>query len=456
MHNTSIARYLLAACAAMSILAPARADQDSRYLDRKFDDGYDGRGFYDQAGRKQQDEGIQLGPRPFYLLEGMDEGKLKHRLLRCQNGPFYRTDFSIAHRGAALQFPEHTKESYTAGALQGAGIVECDVTFTKDGDLVCRHAQNDLHTTTDILVTPLAGKCIKPFTPATFDASGNRLTPASAECRASELTLDEFKSLRGKMDASNPSARTAEEFLGGTAPWRTDVYTGRGTLMTLRESIALNQKLGVKHTPELKGGEAVSIQAVFGSQEKYAQKLADELREAGVEPRDAWPQSFNVNDVLYWIENTGYGDQAVFLIDYDASSDKILLFDRDGRQIEGRREQLAFLTKLRKAKVRIVAPAMPALLTVDVNGRIVPSQLAKDLKALGFDIITWTFERSDLRRGASKAGFYYDFDAQGRAVQKDSDMYKALDVLAREVRILGIFSDWPATVTYYANCMGLK
>ena len=33
-------------------------------------------------------------------------------------------------------------------------------------------------------------------------------------------------------------------------------------------------------------------------------------------------------------------------------------------------------------------------------------------------------------------------------------MYKVLDVLAREVGILGIFSDWPATSTYYANCMG--
>lgn len=34
-------------------------------------------------------------------------------------------------------------------------------------------------------------------------------------------------------------------------------------------------------------------------------------------------------------------------------------------------------------------------------------------------------------------------------------MYLALDVLAKDVGILGIFSDWPATVTYYANCMGL-
>ena len=33
---------------------------------------------------------------------------------------------------------------------------------------------------------------------------------------------------------------------------------------------------------------------------------------------------------------------------------------------------------------------------------------------------------------------------------------KVLDVLARQVGILGIFSDWPATVTYYANCMDIK
>ena len=34
-------------------------------------------------------------------------------------------------------------------------------------------------------------------------------------------------------------------------------------------------------------------------------------------------------------------------------------------------------------------------------------------------------------------------------------MLVVLDVLARDVGIIGIFSDWPATVTYYANCFGL-
>lgn len=37
-----------------------------------------------------------------------------------------------------MQFPEHTLESYKAAALQGAGVIECDVTFTKDRELVCK------------------------------------------------------------------------------------------------------------------------------------------------------------------------------------------------------------------------------------------------------------------------------------------------------------------------------
>ena len=209
----------------------------------------------------------------------------------------------------------------------------------------------------------------------------------------------------------------------------------------------------MKHTPELKGGDPTRITNVFGSQAEYAQKFANELWEAGVKPRDVWPQSFSVEDVLYWIDNTTYGKQAVYLLDYNAIdpvNDIVIQSPYD------KMDRTEYFKMLKKRGVRIIAPAMPALLAVDNGGRIVPSRLAKDLKGMGFDIITWTFERSDLRQGASKAGFYYDFDPTGAAIKKDSDMYQALDVLAREVKILGIFSDWPATVTYYANCMGLK
>ena len=395
--------------------------------------------------KKQNDPSIQLGPRPFYLVEGMEAGKLKDRLMQCQDGPFYKTDFSIAHRGAAMQFPEHSDVSYMAGARMGAGIVECDVTFTQDGALVCRHSECDLHTTTNIVATDLNNKCTVPWT----GPVGSHPAP---QCCTSDLTLAEYKSLSAKMDASNPAATTATGYLGGTAAWRTDLYTGRANVVTFAESMALNQANGVKHTPELKGANYQDrINAIFGSQAQYAQKFADEMAAAGVKPHETWPQSFNVEDVLYWIDHTSYGKQAVYLLDYDANANDIVI-----QAPYNTMERMAYFKMLKQRGVRVIAPPVPALLAVDAGGKIVPSQLAKDLKSLDFGIITWTFERSDLRQGAAKAGYYYDFDPTGAAIKTDGDMYKALDVLAKDVKILGIFSDWPATVTYYANCMGLK
>jgi glycerophosphoryl diester phosphodiesterase len=377
---------------------------------------------------------VQVGDRPHYLVAGMDESRLKQRLQRCENGPFYKTDFSIGHRGAPLQFPEHTRESYEAAARQGAGIVECDVTFTKDGELVCRHAECDLHTTTNIVDTPLNAQCSVPW-------SGPGSSP---KCCASDLTLAQFQTLKGKMDAANPNATTARGYLGGTAAWRTDLYTGRGTLLTLRESIELNKKLGVKHTPELKSGDPQRLLTVFGGQENYAQKMIDEFKAAGVSPADVWPQSFDIRDVLYWISNEPrFGQQAVYLDDIDPSANQPRL-------------SMEELKQLKKRGVRIIAPPIPALLALDAADEIVPSQYALDIKSLGFDIIAWSFERGDLRGGGATGGFYSAFDPTNRALKKDSDMYKALDALARKVGVIGIFSDWPATVTYYANCMGLK
>src|SRR4029453_14100412 len=64
---------------------------------------------------------VQLGPRPFYLVDGMDSGVLKTKLSQCKAGPFHRADFSIGHRGAALQFPEQTKGSQKRGDGLGRG-----------------------------------------------------------------------------------------------------------------------------------------------------------------------------------------------------------------------------------------------------------------------------------------------------------------------------------------------
>jgi glycerophosphoryl diester phosphodiesterase len=111
---------------------------------------------------------LRPDPRPVALVAGLEDGPLKRQLAACTDDPVRRTSFSLGHRGAPLHYPEHTRESYVAAAAMGAGVIECDVTFTRDKQLVCRHAQDDLHTTTDILLTPLAARCAQPFRPAQF------------------------------------------------------------------------------------------------------------------------------------------------------------------------------------------------------------------------------------------------------------------------------------------------
>jgi glycerophosphoryl diester phosphodiesterase len=366
----------------------------------------------------------------------MDEGPLKRALQRCEDGPFRATDFSIGHRGAALQFPEHTRESYLAAARMGAGIIECDVTFTKDRQLVCRHAQCDLHTTTNVLAIPeLAAKCTQQFTPADPVAG----TPASATRCTSDFTLAEFKSLCGKMDAFNPNATTVEQYMNATPSFRTDLYSTCGTVLSHAESIQLIRSQGAKFTPELKAPEVPMPYEGDYTQEDYAQQMIDEYKAAGVSPRQVFAQSFGLADVLYWIAHEPrFGAQAVFL---DSRVDTP----------EGYAEAVAGMEALAAQGVQIVAPPTFALLALDASGRIVPSDYARAANAAGLDIITWTLERSGLL--VTGGGYYYQSITD--AIDNDGDMLRVLDVLAKQVGVRGVFSDWPATVTYYANCMGL-
>jgi len=384
---------------------------------------------------------IELGPRPAYLIDKMADSDLKATLAQCASTEPVRTMFSIGHRGAPMQFPEHTVEANKAAALMGAGILECDVTFTADKELVCRHAQNDLHTSTNILATDLASKCTAGFTPASGD------TRASAECRTSDITLAEFRTLNGKMDAANSRATDVAGYIDGTAGWRTDLYATTGTLMTHAESIELFRDLGAKFTPELKSASVEMPYDGF-SQADYAQKMVDEYKAAGVPASDVWVQSFNLDDVKYWIENEPeFGAQAVYLDDrYEA-------FDDDEGQIDPM-DAATFkptMQELADMGVNYIAPPTWMLVTLQ-DGQMVPSVYATEAKAAGLNIITWTLERSGPLAGGG--GWY--FQSVRDVIDTDGDVYELLHVLAQDVGVVGVFSDWPATVTYYASCMGLE
>ena len=231
--------------------------------------------------------------------------------------------------------------------------------------------------------------------------------------------------------------------MAGTADWRTDLYAASGTLMTHAESIALLDGLGVDFTPELKAPSVAMPYEGDYSQAKYAQALIDDYTAAGIDPARVFAQSFSLDDVLYWIaEAPKFGDQAVFL---------------DGRYGDNGFDHTnpaswsPGMDELAERGVNILAPPLWMLVGLNGDGEIVPSDYARAAKAAGLDLIAWTLERSGpLVNGG---GWFYQTIAG--ATDNDGVTYELLDVLARDVGVRGVFSDWPATTTYYANCMGL-
>jgi glycerophosphoryl diester phosphodiesterase len=246
------------------------------------------------------------------------------------------------------------------------------------------------------------------------------------------------------MDAADTSATTVEAYLAGTADFRTDLYSP-ATLMTHAESIALFRSLGTKFTPELKAPDVAMPYQGDYAQKDYAQALINAYKEAGIDPADVFPQSFNLEDVRYWIANEpAFGAQAVYLDDrYDTA---------DGFDANDPATWSPSMAELAGEGVHYIAPPMWVLVTLDDDQQIAPSPYAKAAREAGIDIITWTLERSGPLAGGG--GWYYQ--SVNDAIDQDGDMLEMLHILADQVGIKAIFSDWPATATYYANCMGLE
>jgi glycerophosphoryl diester phosphodiesterase len=285
--------------------------------------------------------------------------------------------------------------------------------------------------------------------PPAFDPDSGALTNAEEiQCCTSDITLAEFKTLEGRMDGVNSQASSLAEYLDGTPGWRTDLYATRGTLMTHAESIDLFKALGVRMTPELKA-PGVTMPFEGMSQADYAQKLIDEYKAADVPASDVFPQSFNLDDVRYWIANEPeFAGQAVYLDDRYGDED----FDHlDPASWSPSMEALA------EQGVKILAPPMWMLLEArpeagEDESRIVPSFYAERAKAAGLQLIAWTFERS---WPLSEDGQWY-YSTTDAVIDNEGDKLLALDVLAKDVGVLGLFSDWPATVTLYDNCLNPK
>lgn len=325
------------------------------------------------------------------------------------------------------------------------GIIECDVSFTSDRELVCRHSNCDLQYTTNILSKPeLAAKCSEPFTPA----NPQNGTEASAKCCTSDITLAEYKSLCAEMEATTfdaVSINASSPYFGriGTTPdWRTNMYSySCAEPMALKEQIELVESYGLNFTAEAKTPEIpMPFQGNY-TQEDFAQQIVDTFDEYKIDPTRVWLQSFLPDDIFYWLNNTpAYGEQAIYLD------------ERADLSADGYDEAVASLPDLAKRGVKIVAPSIYQLVTADnATGEIIPSSYARAAKEAGLEIVTWSFERSG---PLSIAGGGYYYSSISNLIRRDGDEFRVIDAIAQKVGATKIFADWISTVTYYANCFG--
>jgi glycerophosphoryl diester phosphodiesterase len=220
--------------------------------------------------------------------------------------------------------------------------------------------------------------------------------------------------------------------------------------MTLNSYIDLVDSLpGYRNfTPELKSPPSDVPMPFNGyTQVQFARDMIETFIKKGIDADRVWPQSFNPPDIYQWIkEYPAFGKQAVFL-------------DEDGDDAPGPNytAAVARLPALKAKGVNIISPPIPYLLAYGdaKNTTIVPSSYAIAAKNAGLDIIAWSFERSVPLAMAKATDDYYYFTVLD-AAHSDGQLYQVLDVLANQIGIVGMFSDWSATITYFANCFGLK
>ena len=155
-------------------------------------------------------------------------------------------------------------------------------------------------------------------------------------------------------------------------------------------------------------------------------------------------QSFNLADVLYWVKTEpDFARQAVYLEER---------YEKQGLDPGKPETWKPSMAELKAQGVAILGPPIPMMLTLNGNKEIVPSEYAKAAKAAGLELIGWSLERDG---PLNKGGGFYHRSMRG-AIDRDGDTLTVLDVLAKQVGVRGMFSDWPATTTFHASCMGMK
>ena len=150
--------------------------------------------------------------------------------------------------------------------------------------------------------------------------------------------------------------------------------------------------------------------------------MIQDFIDARVSPRNVYPQSFDINDVLYWVDQFP-----------PPTASRRSISTATGTATTGvYPPSVTDFKALRKQGVNIVAPSIPYLLTLDSNDDIVASDYARNANRARMKIITWSHERSGRiveEVLAGSAGYYSTVVA---GLENDGDMMTVVDVLARD------------------------
>ena len=230
--------------------------------------------------------------------------------LQCQMletncaGPLLNCASSIAHRGAPMGYPGHTKEGYEAAITMGACKLSCEAVFNADGDLYCRQDQCDLHYTTDILTNPdnecLAKKCSTP--PSTFGSN------SGAQCCTSDFTAAELDRLCVTLEMTiqeNPA--NSENYLS-KPDWTTIQYMNTSMCHKIMSHVDfINLAVSHNKTMVMELLDAETVAGVTGKAATAERLILDYTNSAHtISVSDVYVQSSHKEHVAAWLAGLKY------------------------------------------------------------------------------------------------------------------------------------------------------
>ena len=218
-------------------------------------------------------------------------------------------------------------------------------------------------------------------------------------------------------------------------------------MLTHKESIAIIKANGSKFIPEAK---APSVTMPFNdfTQEDFAAKIIQDYVDMKISPEDVWLQSNTMADIEYWL-TTDFGAQAL-LLDFD-----------DDREVA---DDEAFLDEIAATGVKFFGPPMWKLVVPNPDAGMniytpdmIPSAFAEQATERNLTMIPWTLSRTGgpIEKDSESVDYYWQ-TLQGQGLNlTEGSLFDLLDVLYKDVGVAGIFDDWAAMSSFYANCMDI-